>query len=127
TKGSSAHNVTISALEKAGLKFSDATAVYLNPPDAAAAFARGRIDAWAIWDPYYAIGEVKGGGRVLVQASEVVKSSSFYLANRDFATRHPRLLRDVIGALADTAQWAEAHRDQVARALADVTGVDLDI
>jgi sulfonate transport system substrate-binding protein len=127
TKGSSAHNVAVSALEKVGLQFTDATAVYLNPPDAAAAFARGSIDAWAIWDPYYAIGEVKGGGRVLVQASEVVKSNSFYLANRDFATRHPLLLRDVIDALADTAQWAEAHRDQVARALAEVTGVDLDI
>jgi sulfonate transport system substrate-binding protein len=127
TKGSSAHNVTVAALEKAGLRFTDATAVYLNPPDGAAAFARGSIDAWAIWDPYYAIGEVKGGGRVLVHASEIVKSNSFYLANRDFATRRPRLLRDVIGVLADTAHWAEAHRDEVARALADVTGVDIDI
>src|ERR1700722_5142673 len=69
-KGSSAHNVTIIALEKAGLQYSDITPVYLNPPDAAAAFARGSIDAWAIWDPYFAIGEIKGGGRVLVQANE---------------------------------------------------------
>jgi sulfonate transport system substrate-binding protein len=126
-KGSSAHNVTVMALEKAGLQYSDITPVYLNPPDAAAAFARGSIDAWAIWDPYFAIGETKGGGRVLVQASELGKTNSFYIANRDFAARQPRLLRQVLDVLAETALWTEAHRDQVGQALSAVTGVDLDI
>jgi sulfonate transport system substrate-binding protein len=127
TKGSSAHNVTVLALEKAGLQYSDITPVYLNPPDAAAAFARGSIDAWAIWDPYFAIGEIKGGGRVLVQASEIGKTNSFYLANRDFAAHQPQALSEVLDALAETALWAEANRDQVGRALSEVTGVDLDI
>jgi sulfonate transport system substrate-binding protein len=127
TKGSSAHNVTVAALEKAGLSFNDITPVYLNPPDGAAAFARGGVDAWAIWDPYFAIGEIKGGGRVLVQASEIVKTNSFYIANRGFAARKPQLVRDVIDALSETALWAETHRDQLARALAEVTGVDLEI
>jgi sulfonate transport system substrate-binding protein len=126
-KGSSAHNVTIIALEKAGLQYSDITPVYLNPPDAAAAFARGSIDAWAIWDPYFAIGEIKGGGRVLVQANEVGKTNSFYIANRDFAARQPQLLRQVLDVLGETAVWSEAHRDQVGRTLSEVTGVDLDI
>jgi sulfonate transport system substrate-binding protein len=126
-KGSSAHNVTIIALEKAGLQYGDITPVYLSPPDAAAAFARASIDAWAIWDPYFAIGETKGGGKVLVQASEISKTNSFYIANRDFAASQPRLLRQVLDTLSETAQWAETHRDQVAQALSQVTGVDLDI
>jgi sulfonate transport system substrate-binding protein len=126
TKGSSAHNVVVIALEKAGLGYGDVTPVYLSPPDAAAAFARGSIDAWAIWDPYFAIGE-KHGGRVLVQASELAKTNSFYLANRGFAARHPQVLRAVIDTLAETALWAESHRDQVAKALAYVTGVELDV
>ena len=41
TKASSAHNVTIAALEKAGLQYADITPVYLQPADAAAAFTRG--------------------------------------------------------------------------------------
>jgi sulfonate transport system substrate-binding protein len=127
TKGSSAHNVTIAALEKAGLTFNDITPVYLSPPDAAAAFARGNIDAWSVWDPYFAIGEIKGGGRVLIEARDVDKTNSFYLANREFAARQPKLLREVIDVLAETALWAEANRDQVAKSLAEVTGVDLDI
>jgi sulfonate transport system substrate-binding protein len=126
-KGSSAHNVTVIALEKAGLQYGDITPVYLNPPDAAAAFARASIDAWAIWDPYFAIGETKGGGKVLVQASEIGKTNSFYIANHDFAASQPQLLRQVLDTLSETAQWAETHRDQVAQALSQVTGVDLDI
>lgn len=127
TKGSSAHNVVVMALEKAGLGYGDITPVYLSPPDGAAAFARDSIDAWAVWDPFFAIGEVRGGGRVLAEASQIGKTNSFYLANRDFAARSPQLLSLVIDTLAKTADWAEAHRDQVGRALAEVTGVDLDI
>jgi sulfonate transport system substrate-binding protein len=126
TKGSSAHNVVVIALEKAGLSYGDISPVYLSPPDAAAAFTRGNIDAWAVWDPYFAIGE-NHGGRILVEANELARTNSFYLGNRDFAARHPNTLREVIDALAEAARWAEANRDKVAKALADVTGVDLEI
>src|ERR1700734_3711490 len=127
TKGSSAHNVVVLALEKAGLQYNDITPVYLSPPDGAAAFARDSIDAWAVWDPYFAIGEVKGGGRVLAKASDVGKTNSFYIANRDFAVRFPQLVSAIIDALAKSADWAEAHRDQVGQLMAKITGVDVDI
>jgi sulfonate transport system substrate-binding protein len=127
TKGSSAHNVVVMALEKAGLAYSDITPVYLSPPDGAAAFARDSIDAWAVWDPYFAIGEGRGGGKVLVNAYEIGKTNSFYIANRDFAAQSPRLVSGVIDVLARTATWAENNRDQVGRVLAAVTGVDLEI
>ena len=126
TRGSSAHNVVVLALERAGLSYRDITPIYLSPPDGAAAFASGNLDAWAVWDPFYAIGQDQGG-RILVDASALGKTSSFYVANRDFAVRGPRLLQTVIATLAAAARWAEAHRDQVARSLAEVTGVDLAI
>jgi sulfonate transport system substrate-binding protein len=126
TQGSSAHNVTLIALEKAHLTYADITPVYLSPPDGAAAFARDSIDAWAIWDPYFAIGEARGG-RILVQASEIGKTNSFYIGNRDFAAREPQLLREFIDTIAQSAAWAQANRDKVAESLAEVTGVDLDI
>ncbi len=66
-KGTSAHNVLIATLEKAGLTYADITPVYLSPPDAGPAFANGSIEAWAIWDPYFAIGEKKQNGRILDQ------------------------------------------------------------
>ncbi len=127
TKGSSAHNVVISTLEKAGLTYADITPVYLTPPDAVPAFARGSIEAWAVWDPYFAIGEKRQNGRILVNAHEVAKTNSFYLANRTFANAHVRETREVIDGLAEAARWAENNRADVAAALAAVTGVPLDV
>jgi sulfonate transport system substrate-binding protein len=127
TKGSSAHNVVIATLEKAGLTWADITPVYLTPPDAVPAFASGAIDAWAVWDPYFAIGEKRQNGRILVNAHEVAKTNSFYLANRDFANAYGRETRDIIDGLAEAARWAENNRAEVAAALAAVTGVPLEV
>ncbi|MCG6203467.1 sulfonate ABC transporter substrate-binding protein [Rhodopseudomonas sp. HC1] len=127
TKGSSAHNVVLLVLAKAGLSYADITPVYLTPPDAGPAFAQGSIDAWSIWDPYFAIGELKQNGRVLVNASEVGRTNSFYIANRDFAQRNKQILKQVIDVTSATAQWAEQHRGDVAQSLSAVTGIPLDI
>jgi sulfonate transport system substrate-binding protein len=127
TKGTSAHNVVIATLEKAGLTYEDITPAYLTPPDAGPAFANGSIEAWAIWDPYFAIGEKRQNGRILINAAEVAKTNSFYLANRDFANAHVRESREVIDGLAEAARWAEANRAEVASALAAVTGVPLEV
>ncbi len=127
TKGSSAHNITVQTLEKAGLTYADITPVYLTPPDAGPAFANGSIDAWAIWDPYFAIGETKQNGRILVNASEITKSNSFYIANRDFAKNNGSVLQQIIDVTTSTAKWAEQHRDEVAKSLSAVTGIALDI
>jgi sulfonate transport system substrate-binding protein len=127
TKGSSAHNIVVQTLEKAGLTYADITPVYLAPPDAGPAFANGSIDAWSIWDPYFAIGETKQGGRILVNAADITKTNSFYIANRDFAKNHGQVLQQIIDVTTSTAKWAESHRDEVAKALSAVTNIPLDI
>ncbi len=127
TKGSSAHNVIVQTLEKAGLSYGDITPIYLTPPDAGPAFANGSIDAWSIWDPYFAIGETKQNGRILVNASEITKTNSFYIANRDFAKSQGAVLQQIIDVTSSTAKWAEAHRGEVAKSLSAITGIPLDI
>ncbi len=127
TKGSSAHNVIVQTLEKAGLSYSDIMPVYLTPPDAGPAFANGSIDAWSIWDPYFAIGETRQNGCILVNASEITKTNSFYIANRDFAKSHGAVLQQLIDVTSSAAKWAEAHRDEVAKSLSAITGIPLDI
>ncbi|WP_020508684.1 sulfonate ABC transporter substrate-binding protein [Bradyrhizobium sp. WSM2793] len=127
TKGSSAHNIVVQTLEKAGLTYADITPVYLTPPDAGPAFANGSIEAWAIWDPYFAIGETRQNGRILINAREVTKTNSFYIANRDFAKNHGAILQQIVDVTTATARWAEQHRDEVAKSLAAVTGIPLEI
>ncbi len=123
-KASSAHNTTVAALEMAGLAYTDITPVYLPPADAAAAFARGAIDAWTIWDPYFAIAE-RGQVRVLALAKDVHHPNSFFLANREFTSKHPELVAALNDELANASHWAEDHRAEVSAFMSEATGVDL--
>lgn len=124
-KASSAHTTVLYALDKAGLSYSDIEPVYLAPPDGVAAFARGSIDAWAIWDPYYAIAQ-GGGARVLADGNEVHTPQSFFLANKAFAANHGDLLAKLLNAIAIDLAWADTHRDDVARTNYEVSGTDLE-
>lgn len=124
-KGSSAHNLTIAALEKAGLGYGDIAPVTLAPADAAAAFARGAIDAWTVWDPYFAIAETGEGVRILAQASEITPTNNFFLANRTAIEASPERFTAAIEALGGVASWCEANRGEVASSLSRITGVPL--
>lgn len=124
-KASSAHNLTIAALEKAGLNYADIEPVTLAPADAAAAFARGSIDAWTIWDPYFAIAEQGEGVRVLARATDITPQNNFFLASRPLAETRAPVLTAVIEALGEVAAWCTQHRGAVAELLSQGTGVPL--
>ncbi|WP_132249937.1 aliphatic sulfonate ABC transporter substrate-binding protein [Methylobacterium segetis] len=124
-KGSSAHNLTLAALEKAGLAYADIEPVTLAPADASAAFARGSIDAWTIWDPYFAIAEAQPGARVLARSTDIARPNNYFLANRRFAEGRSAVLAEAIDALSGVARWCEANRGEVAAILSKGTGVPL--
>ncbi len=124
-KGSSAHNFLVVALEKGGVKYNEIAPVFLAPADAAAAFANGSIDAWAIWDPFLAIAEQREKARTLVSADKVLEVSGYLLASRTFASKYPKILAEVIDGVREAADWASANRDKVAAAFSETTGVDL--
>ncbi len=125
TKGSSAHNVALRALARAGLTPSDIQQVNLQPPDAGAAFRTGAIDAWSIWDPFFAIAEQEPGTRVLTTAEGLAPSNSFFLASRGFATREPAAVLTLLDAINGAAEWARTNPEPLAQVLSEVTGVPL--
>jgi sulfonate transport system substrate-binding protein len=124
-KASSAHNLLVAALESVKLPWTAITPIYLAPPDAAAAFVRGAVDAWSIWDPFFAIAELKQKARALPLDRKVTTQNSFFLVNGGFAGKHPEVVATINGAVATTTRWADQHRDQVAAILAEASGVDL--
>lgn len=124
-RASSAHNRTIAAIEKAGLTWSDITPVQLPPADARTAFDSGALDAWTIWDPYFAVAEKRPGVRILASARGIAKQNAFFLGNSDYTRANPEVIAAVNEELAKVALWAEAHRDAVAQVLAEATGIDL--
>ncbi|MDH2352883.1 aliphatic sulfonate ABC transporter substrate-binding protein [Bradyrhizobium sp. SSUT112] len=125
-KGSSAHNLLVAALEKAGLSWADITPAPLAPADATAAFAKGSVDAWSIWDPYLALAELKENARVLVFDKDVHKPNAYYIANTDFVEKYPALVAKLNTSFAAEGVWAEAHHEEVAKAQSEATGVDIE-
>ena len=99
-KASSAHNLLVAALESVKLSWTAITPVYLAPSDAAPAFARGAVDAWSIWDPFFAIAELKQKARALPIDRTVSAQNSFFLVNGDFAAQHPDVVATINGAVA---------------------------
>ena len=125
-RGSSAHSLTLAALEKAGIAYADIKPITLGPADAAAAFDHGDLDAWTVWDPYVAITEARPDVRVLARTRDIGPQNSFYLASRDYATHHADVLQLVVQQLGRTGEWCDTHRDAVAQLLSSATGIRLD-
>src|SRR4030081_2446790 len=87
-KGSNVHYLLVKALEKAGIKYSEIEPVFLAPADARAAFERGAVDAWVIWDPFQAA----TGARTLADGTGVVTNYQFYFSSKKFLESDPRIV-----------------------------------
>ena len=125
-RGSSAHTLTIAALEKAGLAYTDIEPVYLSPADASAAFEKGAIDAWTIWDPYYALFETRPGVRVLAKWTDITVQNSFIMASRAHVDANTAVTGKLVAEFGRIAGWARAHRPELATLIANETGMPLD-
>jgi len=123
-KGSSAHYLVVRGVEQGGLAWSDITPVYLAPSDGRAAFERGAIDAWGIWDPYYAAAEIDGHARVLATGEGLTHNNSFYLASRRLAGQ-PALLNALFAALSEADAWVHANPTETAKFIAEASGLPL--
>jgi sulfonate transport system substrate-binding protein len=123
-KGSNVHYLLVRALKHAGLEYADIHPVYLAPADARAALTQGSVDAWAIWDPYFAAIEKQTGARVIVDGTGLVDNTQFYLASRRFAAAQPQLVHAVLEELAQADAWGKANPAAVARELAPLVGLD---
>jgi sulfonate transport system substrate-binding protein len=123
-KGSNVHFLLVKALEKAGVAYADIQPLFLAPADARAAFERGSVDAWAIWDPFLAAAEKQLGARILADGTGLVANHQFYLASRAYAEKHRDIVRIVIEEIADTDEWGRTNQVEAGRILAAQTGLD---
>ena len=118
-KGSNVHYLLVKALEKAGLKYADIQPVFLPPADARAAFEKGSVDAWVIWDPFLAAVERQTGARIVADGRGVVNNYAYYLAARSYVEKNPRVIEagrlwfhlpaEVEVVQADAGRWLREH------------------
>jgi taurine transport system substrate-binding protein len=89
-------------LQKAGLKATDAQILNMRPPEIAAAWGRGDIDATFIWDPV--LSTVKKNGKVLMTSGDICKQGACtfdgLVVTRKFAKENPEFMVALVKALA---------------------------
>jgi len=126
-KGSNVQYFLVKLLEKHGLKYADVQAIFLPPPDARAAFQKGAIDAWIIWDPFLASAQKTLDAQILADAKGIVNNRGYYFTSRDFATKNTDVLKIVIAEINAVDIWIGKNKPAAAAELATVLGLDKNI
>ncbi len=126
-KGANVHYLLVKALEKAGVKYSEITPVFLAPADARAAFESGSVDAWAIWDPFQAAAEAATKARTLADGTDIVANTQFYLGSRKFVETNAQVLDIVLAQLREVDDWARKDIGAVAQQLSPTIGIPVPV
>ena len=124
-RGTTSHLYLYQQLKEAGLSFDDIKPVNLSPADGLSAFARGDIDAWAIYGYNGQLARTRHGARIL-------KTAVGYLSGNFLIYANPKAVQDVQrqAALADLLQrlqkayvWSNANFLDYAKAQSAQTRV----
>jgi len=123
-KGSNVHFLLVKLLEKSGLTYADVQPIFLPPADARAAFERGSVDAWVIWDPYTAAAEKQIDARILADGKDVVNNYAFFLAERQYAEKSGEVIRQLFDELQKQGAWINRNHKEAAAQLSPLQGLD---
>lgn len=113
---STTHYSLLAALKHEKVDPGSVQILNLRPPEIAAAFERGDIDAAYVWDP--ALGKAKETGKVILDSAKVAEwgapTFDAWIVRNEFAQEHPEAVRDFVKVTgeayaqynADPAKWS---------------------
>ncbi|MER7564567.1 aliphatic sulfonate ABC transporter substrate-binding protein [Streptomyces sp. NPDC097941] len=128
-KGSIAEYLLANALKQNGLSYQDVHVQYLLPTDAQAAFASGKIKAWATFGVYQAVGLDQGGKLLVDGADGRVSGIGFINASDDALANSAKkaALADFLKRLGTALQWTSTHQEAYAKAIQERNGADASV
>ncbi|MEU6308460.1 ABC transporter substrate-binding protein [Streptomyces chartreusis] len=128
-QGSSAHYQLVASLRKAGLSTSDVEVKYLQPADALAAFTAGKVDAWAVWDPYTSQVLLSKQGRVLTTGDGITNGLTFQVAAPSALQdkKKAAAIEDYLQRLRRATAWVHDHQEEWAKVWAKDTGLPYEV
>lgn len=131
---STTHYSLLAALKHWGINPKDVQILNLRPPEIAAAWERGDIDAAYVWDP--ALGKIKASGKVLTDSAQVAQwgapTFDAWIVRRDFAQQHPKFVREFAQVTAEAVAAYRANpnawgvKSPQAAKIAKLTGANLE-
>ncbi|WP_313202512.1 aliphatic sulfonate ABC transporter substrate-binding protein [Pseudomonas sp.] len=126
-KGSSAHNLLLRSLASVGLSMRDVQPVYLAPADARAAFERGSIDAWVIWDPYYSAIDLEGKARLLADGEGLGLIGPFMLGARGYVEANGDFIKRLLAQISEAEALTRTDEAGSVRVLAQFMGLPEEV
>lgn len=102
----------VAALEQHGIDRSKVEIVYLNPPDAAPAFAQGKVDAWSMWSPAVDIARFRDDAKDIFNEGRDLNfliDYSSLVTRRKFTEENSELVRAVTDAYYAVGDWQSKH------------------
>lgn len=128
-KGSISEYLLANALKQNGLSYDDVKVQYLLPTDAQAAFASGKINVWATFGVYQAVG-LEQGGKLLIDGGDgrvsgigFINASETALADKS----KKAALADFLKRLGTALEWTSTHQDAYAKAIEQRNGADASV
>jgi len=125
--GAWSQQLTLRALEKAGLPTDYVQFVKLMPVDAAVALPNGAIDAFPVWEPYISQQVVHNGARPVLTARNLMPGLSSVAAYAPSVTEKRAAIADFLVRLQKARAWVETHKEAYADQWAKKAGLDRDV
>ncbi|WP_410813659.1 aliphatic sulfonate ABC transporter substrate-binding protein [Micromonospora sp. 067-2] len=125
-KGSNVHWLLVRLLEANRMTLKDIEVKYLKPAEGRPAFDSGQIDAWVIWDPYFALAE-QPGVQVLADATGLASNREYVLAAPDAVDKRSGEIRTFLQRYREVTDWGIAHPEDRTRTLAPELKIPEDV
>ena len=125
--GAWSQQLTLRALEQAGLPEDYVQWVKLMPIDAAAALPQGSIDAFPVWEPYISQQIVFSGARPILTAKNLMPGLSAIAASNAAIDSKHEALADFLVRLKKARAWVDNNTDQYADLWAKKANLDQNV
>ncbi|MFE9913921.1 aliphatic sulfonate ABC transporter substrate-binding protein [Micromonospora sp. NPDC005553] len=125
-KGSNVHWLLVRLLEANNMTLKDIQVKYLKPAEGRPAFDAGQIDAWVIWDPYFALAE-QPGVQVLADATGLASNREYLLASPRAVDKRTDEIRAFLQRYREVTDWGIAHPEERASTLAPELKIPQDV
>ncbi|AVT34210.1 sulfonate ABC transporter substrate-binding protein [Plantactinospora sp. BC1] len=122
-KGSNVNWLLVKLLEAHHMTLADINVKYLKPAEARPAFDNDQVDAWIIWDPYFALAE-QPGVKILADATGLASNREYILVSPEALERKPDQIRTFLETYRSVTDWGIANPEQRTKILAPELKID---
>ncbi|MGW4681130.1 aliphatic sulfonate ABC transporter substrate-binding protein [Micromonospora taraxaci] len=125
-KGSNVHWLLVQLLKANNMTLKDIQVKYLKPAEGRPAFDGGQVDAWVIWDPYFALAE-QPGVQVLADATNLASNREYVLAAPGAVEKRSDDIRAFLQRYREVTDWGIANPEERASTLAPELKIPQDV